>query len=496
MAPLGAGTASRPSSPTTPSDSTAQSADRALPHSSFSSAASVASDASGDDTEAYRTPSNPLRTLLFHSQQLSLLMYSTAALPDVLSNLMSVFGSGSNGVSLSSLVAFECLTRWRLQDQCWMAVLAPALIGFLALLARTYDRWHRHHGADPFAMGPYAQRAYLLAQRIFGVCVSLLYVLVFPCATVALTALGCTDRSEVTTSTSRVFLNLRPYVQCDAEWRHHVLPPAMLAALFWCVAFPLTSTLLLRKHHRRVMAVRSASGRRLSMSATPAAVLRTHRHASQAWRLSSALLEPYLPKFWYMEQVLLARRLLLATVVSVVPSESLYLPLLLLSIIQLSALVQHWTLPYRSAWLNFAELTSLYLLLLNYTAALVVQSSVSSNDGAQDNSGSLWLVALFALNLLFLLGLIGGLFAVVRSRAAAVLAPLVVCMRRVLSRISNGSGKGEDVEDDGEDDDGAVGDSDDLRLEHDDADEDIFDDARKKSTININFSELNRPFLE
>jgi hypothetical protein len=156
------------------------------------------------------------------------------------------------------------------------------------------------------------------------------------------------------------------------------------------------------------------------------------------WTLSSSLLSPYYPRYWFFEQVLLTRRLFLALVISMVPTSSIYLSLLLLTIIQLSALAQHyWARPFRNQWLNRAELVSLYLLLLNYMAAVVLQASLSvsarggGGSGGHDQSGSFWLVVLFVLNLLFLLLLFGGLFAIVRRKVSA---RIVDPLRRMLGQ--------------------------------------------------------------
>jgi len=180
---------------------------------------------------------------------------------------------------------------------------------------------------------------------------------------------------------------------------------------------------------------------------------RLYSTASDAWSLSREQLSPYRPSYWYYEQVLLARRLLLACVVSVVPVGSLYVPLLLLSLIQLSALLQHWARPFRSEWLNRAELASLYLLLLNYIAAVVLQSGMASGGTGSAGSesgngtgtggwaadGAGWLGVLLALNLAFLLALIGGLFAFVRHKAALHWPRVRAALLRCVAGLTCGS---------------------------------------------------------
>jgi len=166
--------------------------------------------------------------------------------------------------------------------------------------------------------------------------------------------------------------------------------------------------------------------------------------AAAAWSLSREQLSPYRPRFWYYEQVLLARRLLLACVVSVVPSGSLYVPLLLLSLIQLAALLQHWAKPFRCEWLNRAELSSLYLLLLNYLAAVVLQSGLASSgtvggSGGWNADGAGWLGLLLALNLAFLLALVAGLFAFVRHKGTVHWPRIRAALLRCVTCLTCGS---------------------------------------------------------
>jgi hypothetical protein len=272
-------------------------------------------------------------------------------------------------------------------------------------------------------------------SRLYGVCLSLLYFFVFPCAQTALAALACTDTRQYDSSsggidgvTSQLYLNLHPWQACDSAWRRSILPPAAIGVLLWFIAFPILTTLLYRylRHH-------------LTMIRDPA-----------VWPLCADLFTPYRPSHWYYEQILLGRRLALVACVSLIPADSLYLPLMLFTLIQLSALLQHRMQPYASVWMNRGELASLYLLLLNYITALVLHQSAPSSGGIGggnvDRSGgghSLdgWTVALFLLNLLFLLVLIAGLFVSLQSK---LLRALLVVRRRVVDWCSSeGEGDGE-----------------------------------------------------
>jgi hypothetical protein len=104
--------------------------------------------------------------------------------------------------------------------------------------------------------------------------------------------------------------------------------------------------------------------------------------------------------------------------VTIIPTSSLYLPLVLFAVMQMSALLQMWARPYRSIWLNRAELASLYLLLLNYISALVGQSATAVR-GAVPGSDTTWVLALFLANLLFMLVLCFSLIAWTRGMIIA-----------------------------------------------------------------------------
>ncbi len=213
-----------------------------------------------------------------------------------------------------------------------------------------------------------------------------------------------------------------------------MLLPTLIAALHWLVAFPLLSTLTLWRLHRVVVVAHSAdissgssssSSIRHGSSASSTAAVSVSPSALHAWSLASSLLSPYHASCWYFDQLLLARRLLLVLILLLVPSGSLYLPLLLLSVIQLSAMLQHRMQPYSSRWLNIAELCSLYLLLLTYMTVLVLQSSIAISGTDATVAAPLgWVTLLFLLNGAFLFALLAGLFALFRRIAADKIAAM------------------------------------------------------------------------
>ena len=240
--------------------------------------------------------SNPLRLLVFHGQQLSILLLTATSLPPVLAGMMSVVSSGS-GFSLSSILALECLTsHWGLAQQCWAALVAPGCVLVFAGAVWLWERWVRvRRRGQRLSRSGLAALEPSKANRWFGVCISLLYVMVFPCAQTALDGLACTDFREVRPSLddnaaaaassssssstaslsssvpSRIYLNLYPWQECDSAWQGSILPPALLGAVAWFVAFPLLSTWAFHAFRHRL-----------------------HRKAdSDVWPLCADLLRPY-----------------------------------------------------------------------------------------------------------------------------------------------------------------------------------------------------------
>jgi hypothetical protein len=347
---------------------------------------------------------NPLKLLIFHSQQLSLLFLSSVSLPTMLSGFVRVSSNASTGFSPSLLLAMDCLGSWTLEHKCLMALLTPLLICAVAAA----NRWwylRRVRKFNPFdALGIAAparstesdDHAQTLSNKINGTCMAMMYMLLMPCVQVSLTALGCTDTRE----SAHTYLNLQPFVRCDEHWRTRIFPPAFLAMLWWCVVFPLGTTLLMRRMHHRLVDVAnlrssSTSSHQFTESASSSSSFSSSSSslessidgtALRSWSLYSGLMSPFSARYWYFEQILLLRRLALAAVVCIIPQQSLYLPLLLLAVIQCSALAQHAAAPYRSAWLNRGETISLFLLNLNYLTALVEQSAVAQAAGGSNGA--------------------------------------------------------------------------------------------------------------
>lgn len=389
--------------------------------------------ADADVTQASSVTSSAatLRLLVFHCQSLSLLLQTETSQPAILTSFFSFVSSSSTGFSLSSLIALECLSSaWDIAHKCWMGLLGPSIILSVAAIVYVYQRRRQSQrlahgwstmtssagrsmpviGGQPLPPDAFSVESRLhvgidstsedpdvntdsRVPRIYGTCLSLIYFLAFPCAQTAVSAVGCTDTRQygVDGTPSVLYLNSSPWIACDKNWEVNILPQAIIGIVLWFVAFPIGTTLLYRYLHHRVRMVND--------------------HA--VWPLCADLFTPYRHRYWYYEQVLLLRRLALVTCVALIPSDSLYLPISLFALIQISAFIHHHTQAYAAVWLNRGELASLYLLLLNYITALVMhQTSTGSVNG---HTLDAWTIMLFLLNLIFILALVAGLFVSVRA---------------------------------------------------------------------------------
>ena len=374
----------------------------------------------GQEEEA----ANPLKLLIFHVQQLGIILSTSSSMPSILASFMS-FISSSSGFTISSVLSIECLfDNWSVSISSWTALLAPAIVAVGAMIL--YAMHHRavkrqvtlsthsmHEDiqpnrtddmelSSPPAYAPPLMHSSIALQpsssttmpsssiffgRWYGVCVSLAYFFVFPCAHIALSGLACTDVRQ-----SQSHLNLYPYIPCDHTWQSTILAPSVIGFLLWFVLFPICSTLFFRSIRRRLHRQRDPS----------------------LYPICADLMKPYHSQYWWWEQVLLIRRLLLVACVCMIPSYSFYLPIALFGLIQFSALAQHMSQPYRSVWLNRGELCSLYLLLMNYFTTLVLHNSGLIGDDASGEFNG-WAAFLLIANIGFILLLLGALFRTVQT---------------------------------------------------------------------------------
>jgi len=97
----------------------------------------------------------------------------------------------------------------------------------------------------------------------------------------------------------------------------------------------------------------------------------------------------YKPKYHWFELVILVRRLLLAVLISVLPSDSIFLPSLVLIALSLALLVQLWLRPFALKVDNRLESISIAMILITF----VVQYLLFVNGTAISTSSTTWAIA-------------------------------------------------------------------------------------------------------
>lgn len=81
---------------------------------------------------------------------------------------------------------------------------------------------------------------------------------------------------------------------------------------------------------------------------------------------------PFRDKCKSFECVLVVRNFIVAFLVCFVPFASVLLPLILVAFLQANALLHHLIHPYESDFDNYAQLASLYLLLISYLSGILI----------------------------------------------------------------------------------------------------------------------------
>ena len=94
----------------------------------------------------------------------------------------------------------------------------------------------------------------------------------------------------------------------------------------------------------------------------------------------------YKRKYYWFEMVILVRRLLLAVLISVLPSDSIFLPSLVLIALSLALLVQLWLRPFALKVDNRLESISIATILITF----VVQYLLFINGTATSTSSTTW----------------------------------------------------------------------------------------------------------
>lgn len=308
------------------------------------------------DSAGGQVQSGLVTILLFHCQQLALLVRNTFGVSDSNSSAIS-FSSSVTSFSLQSLLAIECwIPGYALPHRTYFALLTPILLFLLSLAVAIFARRHR--------------------VKVVGVTLCLLNVIYLPCVEVMLLALGCTDQRQPQT-----FLNLAPHQACDRTWASTILLPAICGVALFVFIFPITALMALKKH---TSASASAFSQWYSSALPPLVGIFAH---NKSW--------------WF--GIILMRRIILAAVVAFVPYFSVFLLLAVFGVLQLSALLQQFLRPFAEDLSNRAEISSLYVLLGSYFSMAIL--------GLAKQTSTFVNVLVLITNVLFVFGV---LFLIVR----------------------------------------------------------------------------------
>jgi hypothetical protein len=260
------------------------------------------------------------------------ILSTQSSLPNTILSFLS-YTSSASSFQFNQVAPLECYNHnFGLAHNLWLSLAMPLVLLAAILAAYVASRSSRITMARKH-----------LFRRLLAVGGGLVNAMYLPSAQTALSALGCTD----TRQNGVTFLNLYPWQSCDSEWRHTMLPPAMMGAILCLLIFP--ALLVWGLVYAR---------RRLARDVTVT--------------VAGALIASYRPRFFWWECVRVIRRLALVLLITFVPYHSIYLSLGFFITIQISALLQHHYRPYARIFDNRAEVASLYLLLLNYFTGLMV----------------------------------------------------------------------------------------------------------------------------
>jgi len=92
----------------------------------------------------------------------------------------------------------------------------------------------------------------------------------------------------------------------------------------------------------------------------------------------------YKGRYFWFEMVILVRRLLLAILISVLPSENILLPSLILVTLSLALLLQVWLNPFTAPIDNRFETISITTLAITFIVQYLLHSNRSTSEATED----------------------------------------------------------------------------------------------------------------
>lgn len=130
-------------------------------------------------------------------------------------------------------------------------------------------------------------------------------------------------------------------------------------------------------------------------------ILRYPRRYESASLFVLPLVGVYKHNYHWWFSITFLRRFLLVLTISFIPHWSLYISIAFFAIIQVSASLQQWFQPFDDRLDNYSELTSLFILLVNFFSCTVFGFAGQAND-----SISAWFWWLLVVNALFVILLV------------------------------------------------------------------------------------------
>lgn len=131
------------------------------------------------------------------------------------------------------------------------------------------------------------------------------------------------------------------------------------------------------------------------------------------------LFESYRPEMWWYEIIVFFRRLLLALVIGIVPSSSVFKAFCSFVVLLLSLLIQNWLQPYRTSIENRTEELGLVMLIGTFAA----QFFATTSYGTPVEHSEILFVMLLCFDGIFLMFMLVGLIR-------ACIARFKCCTRR------------------------------------------------------------------
>ncbi len=304
-----------------------------------------------------------IRTLILHTQLISLLPDLSLKLNTVAAVLFRLGSSGSGGLRFDGV--YECLLKVDgFRGEFFQACLLPAVVVvgslWIALLSGRVGEG----------------RSMPLRSRIEASSLYLWLVLLFGALQKLLAPSSCTSYGS---SSGKEFINAALWIPCAGPSYSVLFALSVVLSLL----FTLTTVAVLARSLR------------------PGADLSTP--------IGSFLSSPYSPESYYWEAVQFARRVVLAGLISLPRFNSPVQPVAVTALLVVSLLAHAWRRPFSRPMDNAFEAISLGLLVATYTSGLVASNPAYAGGGAILE----W--AVLILNIIFL-GVLGFLIGFSKIR--------------------------------------------------------------------------------